>query len=119
MYPATALVGLRGLITLLERAAIRNAAKDARNVLGVIRVAEANEDLILIFRVEVSSHIKRVRVLIEVRAGTIGIAVPEFGAGIQVEELDCILVDPGCGKLVQIRTGCKGVKSQSPVRKHC
>ena len=44
------LVGLRGLNALLEAAAVRDAAEGTRNVLRVVYIAEAEEDLIFFAR---------------------------------------------------------------------
>ena len=91
------LVGPGSLDTLLERASIRNASKDSRNVLRNISEAEADENLILLFRVEVASDVKGVRVLIKVGAVTV-----PLGAGVRsrvkFEYVYCILVEAVRGR---------------------
>jgi len=95
------LVGPGSLDTLLERASIRNASKDSRNVLRNISEAEADENLILLFRVEVASDVKGVRVLIKVGAVTV-----PLGAGVrsrvEFEYVYCILVEAVHREVIQV-----------------
>ena len=56
------LVGFVGLGALLEAAAVCDAAEDARDELGIIRVTEAAEDLVLRGWVEIDTNVKRVLV---------------------------------------------------------
>src|SRR5258708_18867922 len=67
------LVRLCRLQTLLECAAVGYATEDTRNKLRVIRIAEAQEYLILVGRVKISANIEVVRVLINSRAVRVGL----------------------------------------------
>ena len=48
----------RGLYSLLEGAAIRYSAKKARNKLGIVYVAEAEEHLVFLSQIGVHSRIE-------------------------------------------------------------
>ena len=84
------LVRLGGLKALVERAAIRDTSEDAGNEDRIIGVAEADEDLVLLLRVEVAADVELVAMLEQGRA----VAV-RLEAGVrrreQVEHFDRVL----------------------------
>ncbi len=61
VYAATAWLGLIGLHALLEAAAVRDAPEGAGNELRIVRIAEANENLVLLRRVEVHANVEWLR----------------------------------------------------------
>ncbi len=62
------LTGFRSLETLLESATIRDAAEDAGDKLGIVYIAEAEEDLVLLGRIDVDAGINRVLMLEKIGA---------------------------------------------------
>ena len=61
MCPAQyGLLRIGSLRTLLETTAIRNAAKDARDELRVIHIAEAEEELIVLAEIGIHASVKGV-----------------------------------------------------------
>ena len=61
--PHRRLLGFRGLDALLERTAVRDAAKGAWNKLRIIHIAEAEEYLIFLSRIVVCTDVKGVSIL--------------------------------------------------------
>ena len=81
-----------GLLALVEGAAIRYAAEDAGNEDGIVGIAEATEDLILVAGIVVTAHIKLVAMLIQRRTVAEGIE-SGIGRGEQVQDIDRVLID--------------------------
>ena len=64
------LVGLRGLVALLEAATVRYASKRTWYQLRVVHIAEAEEYLIFLGEVEVDAGVESVAMLIQFGVGS-------------------------------------------------
>src|SRR5271165_1921931 len=100
------LVGLGSLDALLEAAAVSDAAEDARNILRIILIAEAIENLVLFRGVEIGPDIELVAVLEQV--GADAVVVRDAGSsrsGIKLQQLDGVGIQPVSRKLIQAGAG--------------
>ncbi len=91
---------LCGLDALVKGAAVGDAAEDARNVLRIIGIAEAQEDLILLAGVVVATHVKCVLVFEQMGAAGVG-SQPGVRKRIETEQFDAVGIDPPAGDLIQ------------------
>ena len=65
------LIGLGGLNALLKGAPVRDAAEDARNVDGIVGVAESYKHLVRLAGIHVAADIKLISVLVQIGADAI------------------------------------------------
>jgi hypothetical protein len=101
----SALLSNCSLRALLESSAISDSAENAGNELWIVHVAEPEEHLILLGKVEIQTGIKGIAVFKQFRG--IGKIAEKRGTGrigIQIQQLDGIRIEPPGGELIQAAT---------------
>ena len=102
-----ALLRQRGLVALLETAAVSYATENSGDELGIVHVAEAVEQLVLFAEVDVHPGIKRVAALIQF--GRVSVIRKESAAvgwqGIEIKQRNGVRIQPVDRQLIQGAVG--------------